>query len=81
MRGNLDFRTIFPIKDAASAHLMLRKAEYLYQAGVIDRAERQVVAALFVDFIMRRGCSGSTKARNAYRSEKISGDTLEVPSA
>ena len=50
MRGNLDFRTIFPIKDAPSAHLMLRKAEYLYQAGVIDRAEKQVVAALFCRF-------------------------------
>jgi hypothetical protein len=52
MRQNMDLEVIFPIKDSASADLMLRKAEHLYQAGVIGRAERQAVIARYLDMVM-----------------------------
>ena len=54
MRDNLDFATIFPIKDAASAELMLKKAEHLFDAGIIDRSERQAVIALYLKTLMSR---------------------------
>jgi hypothetical protein len=52
MRENIDFEIIFPIKDSASAELMLSKAEHLFQAGVIGRAERQAVIARYLDMVM-----------------------------
>ena len=52
MRGDLDFETIFPVKDEASARLMLEKAERLFQAGVIDRSERRAVLALYLSIVV-----------------------------
>ena len=41
---------IFPIKDAASAALMLIKADCLHKAGVISEGERQwVYSGTFLD--------------------------------
>ena len=48
MRENIDFEIIFPIKDSASAELMLSKAEHLFQAGVIGQA----VIARYLDMVM-----------------------------
>jgi hypothetical protein len=45
MRSNLDLKMIFSARDIASAHLMLRKAECLYQAGLIDCAQRDALVA------------------------------------
>lgn len=50
MRGNHNFETLFPMKDAASAQLMLEKAQQLFEAGVIGRAERQAVIELSLEF-------------------------------
>ena len=47
-----DSELIFPIKDAASAALMLIKADCLHKAGVISEGERQWVysrARTFLD--------------------------------
>jgi hypothetical protein len=52
MQGALDPELIFPIKDSASAALMLIKADCLHTAGIIDEAERQLVhsrARMFLD--------------------------------
>ena len=38
-----DSELIFPIKDAASAALMLTKADCLHTAGIINEAEKQYV--------------------------------------
>jgi len=38
-----DIEIIFPIKDAASAALMLIKADCLHTAGVINEADKQYV--------------------------------------
>jgi hypothetical protein len=38
-----DIEVIFPIKDAASAALMLIKADCLHTAGIINEAEKQHV--------------------------------------
>ena len=38
-----DSELIFPIKDAASAALMLIKADCLHTAGIINEAEKQYV--------------------------------------
>ena len=38
-----DSELIFPIKDAASAALMLVKADCLHTAGIINEAEKQYV--------------------------------------
>ena len=47
-----DIKVIFPIKDAASAALMLMKADCLHAAGIINEAEKQYVhsrARMFLD--------------------------------
>jgi hypothetical protein len=47
-----NIESIFPIKDAASAALMLIKADCLHQAGVINEAEKRWVhsrARTFLD--------------------------------
>jgi hypothetical protein len=47
-----DIEVIFPIKDAASAALMLVKADCLHTAGIINEAEKQYVhsrARTFLD--------------------------------
>ena len=47
-----DIEVIFPIKDAASAALMLVKAGCLHTAGIINEAEKQYVhsrARTFLD--------------------------------
>jgi hypothetical protein len=38
-----DIKVLFPIKDAASAALMLIKADCLHKAGIISEAEKQLV--------------------------------------
>ena len=43
MRRERDRELIFPIKDAASAALMLIKADCLLTAGIINEAEKQCV--------------------------------------
>jgi hypothetical protein len=43
MQHAWDIELIFPIKDAASAALMLIKADCLHKAGIIDEAEKQYV--------------------------------------
>ena len=52
MQRAWDIELIFPIKDAASAALMLVKADCLHKAGIISEAEKQLVnssARTFVD--------------------------------
>jgi hypothetical protein len=52
MQRAWDIELIFPIKDAASAALMLIKADCLHKAGIISEAEKQLVdsrARTFVD--------------------------------
>jgi hypothetical protein len=47
-----DIEVIFPIKDAASAALMLIKADCLHEAGIINEAEKQCIhsrACTFLD--------------------------------
>jgi hypothetical protein len=43
MQGGRESEQIFPIRDAASAALMLIKADCLHKAGVISERERQWV--------------------------------------
>lgn len=43
MQREWDSELIFPIRDAASAALMLLKADCLRQAGIISEAEKQWV--------------------------------------
>ena len=43
MRNGLELDTLFPIKDTASARLMLVKASCLLQAKVIDQATAAMV--------------------------------------
>jgi hypothetical protein len=43
MQRGRDIEVIFPIKDTASAALMLMKADCLYMAGIINEAEKQYV--------------------------------------
>ena len=52
MQDNLNIPLIFPIKDTASAALMLIKADCLHKAGIIDEAVKQYVhsrARTFLD--------------------------------
>jgi hypothetical protein len=52
MQRGQDSELIFPIKDAASAALMLIKADCLHTAGIINEAEKQYVysrARTFLD--------------------------------
>jgi hypothetical protein len=52
MQGARDIEVIFPIKDAASAALMLIKADCLHKAGIINDFEKQYVdfrACIFLD--------------------------------
>ena len=52
MQGARDIEVIFPIKDAASAALMLIKADCLHKAGIINDFEKQFVdfrACIFLD--------------------------------
>jgi hypothetical protein len=52
MEDTLNIPLIFPIKDAASAALMLIKADCLLTAGIINEAEKQYVhsrARTFLD--------------------------------
>jgi hypothetical protein len=52
MQRARDIEVIFPIKDAASATLMLMKADCLHTAGIINDAEKQYVhskARTFLD--------------------------------
>jgi hypothetical protein len=43
MRNDLNIDLIFPIRDDVSAGLMCVKAELLYDAGIIDARELNVV--------------------------------------
>jgi hypothetical protein len=52
MQREWNIELIFPIKDAASAALMVIKADYLHKAGIISVAEKRWVnsrARTFVD--------------------------------
>ncbi len=52
MRHARDIEAIFPIKDAASAALMVIKADCLHRAGIISEREKQWVgsrAGTFLD--------------------------------
>ncbi len=52
MQRARDIKVIFPIKDSASAALMLVKADCLYAAGIISKVEKQYVhsrARTFLD--------------------------------
>jgi hypothetical protein len=52
MKPAWDVELIFPIKDAASAALMLIKADCLHKAGIISQAKKQLVhsrARTFLD--------------------------------
>ena len=52
MQRARDIEVIFPIKDAASAALMLMKANCLHTAGIINDADKQYVhskARTFLD--------------------------------
>ena len=51
MRNNLDLKTIFAASDIESARLMIRKAECLHQAGVIDCAEKDALVARLAGMI------------------------------
>jgi len=56
MQHPWDIELIFPIKDAASAALMLIKADCLHKAGIIDEAEKQYVhsrARTFLDVTLK----------------------------
>jgi hypothetical protein len=52
----LNIELIFPIKDAASAALMIIKADCLHKAGIISEAEKHLVdsrARAFVDATLK----------------------------
>jgi hypothetical protein len=52
MQRTWDIELIFPIKDAASAALMVIKADCLHKTGIINEAEKHLVvsrARTFVD--------------------------------
>ncbi len=52
MQAGRDIEIIFPIKDAASAALMLLKADCLHKAGIINDFEKQYVnfkAGIFLE--------------------------------
>jgi hypothetical protein len=56
MRRALNIELIFPIKDAASAALMIIKADCLHKAGIISEAEKHLVdsrARAFVDATLK----------------------------
>jgi hypothetical protein len=70
MQGARDRELIFPIKDAASAALMLIKADCLHTAGIIDEAERQLVhsrARMFLDDATLKNAV-LPQSRTAYRA-------------
>jgi hypothetical protein len=55
-----DREQIFPVKDAASAALMLVKADCLHKAGVITEEDRQWVysrARAFLDDVTLKGAA------------------------
>jgi hypothetical protein len=56
MQGGRDIKVIFPIKDAASAALMLVKADCLYKAGIINDFEKH-----YVDFRARTFLDGTLR--------------------
>jgi hypothetical protein len=69
MQGAWDRELIFPIKDSASAALMLIKADCLHTAGIIDEAERQLVhsrARMFLDDANLKNVA-LPQSRTAYR--------------
>ena len=50
MAAHLNIELIFPIADERSAWLMRRKADCLYEAGVISASERRAVIAKAAQF-------------------------------
>jgi hypothetical protein len=70
MQGARDRELIFPIKDSASAALMVIKADWLHTAGIIDEAERQLVhsrARKFLDDATLKDAALS-QSRTAYNA-------------
>jgi hypothetical protein len=61
MQRARDIEVIFPIKDAASAALMLIKADCLHTAGIINEAEKQ-----YVHFRARTFLDGATRKDVAF---------------
>jgi hypothetical protein len=65
-----DSELIFPIKDAASAALMLIKADCLHKAGIIGEAEKQYVhsrARTFLDDVTLENAA-FLKSRTPYNA-------------
>ena len=54
MQHAWDIELIFPIKDAASAALMVTKADCLHDAGVISDEEKQWVYSIARPFLADR---------------------------
>ncbi len=71
MQRAWDIEVIFPIKDSASAALMLVKADCLYAAGIISKAEKQYVhyrARTFLDDATLKDVA-ILKSRTAFAEE------------
>ena len=58
----LDVDLLFPIQDEPSARLMRVKAECLYRAGVISRAQMKIVVARAASFERKPGSLVGKKA-------------------
>jgi hypothetical protein len=71
MERGRDSELIFPIKDAASAALMLTKADCLHNAGIINEAQKQYVhsrARTFLGDVTLKD-SAFLKSRAAFAEE------------
>ena len=51
MQRTWNIELIFPIKDAVSAALMVIKADCLHKAGIISKAEKQLVVSRVRTFV------------------------------
>ena len=63
MQRALYSELIFPIKDAASAALMLIKADCLHTARIINEAEKQYVRSRARTFLGRATLRASARAK------------------
>ena len=66
MQGARDIEVIFPIKDAASAALMLLKADCLHKAGIINDFQKQ-----YVDFRARTFLDGAALRDVAFLNSQF----------
>ena len=63
----LDLGLLFPIRDGASAELMAFKAACLWNAGIINGRQRQVVEQRAQRFLGREPCGGPGQLRPELR--------------